>query len=67
MALLLALITLEFRGGVGSPFVITVDAGNSFDFCQYVNFARQYDVDIKKILERIIEMGAKYTSQGQSY
>ena len=34
--------------------MITVDAGNSLDFYQYVNFARQYDVDIKKILQRII-------------
>jgi hypothetical protein len=42
------------QGGVGSPFVITIDAGNSLDFYQYVNFARQYDFDIKKMLQRII-------------
>ena len=42
------------QGGVGSPYVITVDAGNSLDFYQYVNFARQYDLNIKKILQRII-------------
>ncbi len=42
------------QGGVSSPYVITIDAGNSLDFYQYVNFARQYDVDIKKILQRII-------------
>jgi hypothetical protein len=28
------------QGGVSSPFVITIDAGNSLDFFQYVNFAR---------------------------
>ena len=42
------------QGGVGSPYVITVDAGNSLDFYQYVNFARQYCLDIKEILQRII-------------
>jgi DNA-directed RNA polymerase subunit RPC12/RpoP len=42
------------QGGVGSPFVITIDAGNSLDFFQYVNFARQYGLDIEKILQRII-------------
>jgi hypothetical protein len=36
------------QGGVGSPFVITIDAVNSLDFYQYVNFARQYSLDIKK-------------------
>jgi hypothetical protein len=42
------------QGGVGSPYVITVDAGNSLDFYQYVNFARQYSLDIKTILQKII-------------
>ena len=42
------------QGGVGSPFVITIDAGNSLDFYQYVNFARQYGLDIQEILQRII-------------
>ena len=42
------------QGGVGSPYVITVDAGNSLDFYQYVNFARQYCLDINEILQRII-------------
>ena len=42
------------QGGVGSPYVITVDAGNSLDFYQYVNFARQYYLDINEILQRII-------------
>ena len=42
------------QGGVGSPYVIIVDAGNSLDFYQYVNFARQYSLDIKEILQRII-------------
>jgi len=44
----------EKHGGVGSPFVITIDAGNSLDFYQYVNFARQYGFDLEKILQRII-------------
>ena len=42
------------QGGVGSPYVITVDAGKSLDFYQYVNFARLYCLDIKEILQRII-------------
>ena len=42
------------QGGVGSPYVIAIDAGNSLDFYQYVNFARQYCLDIKEILQRII-------------
>ena len=41
-------------GGVGSPYVITVDAGKSLDFYQYVNFARLCCLDIKEILQRII-------------
>jgi hypothetical protein len=32
----------------------TVDAGNSLDFYQYENFARQYCLDIKEILQRIV-------------
>jgi hypothetical protein len=39
------------QGGVGSPNVVTVDTGNSLDFYQYVNFARQYCLDIKEILQ----------------
>ena len=42
------------QGSVGSPLVITIDAGNSLDFYQYVDFARQYCLDIKEILQRII-------------
>jgi DNA-directed RNA polymerase subunit RPC12/RpoP len=42
------------QGGVGSPYVITVDTGNSLDFYQYVNFARHYCLDIKEILQRIL-------------
>ena len=30
------------------------DAGNSLDFYQYENFARQYCLDIKEILQRIV-------------
>jgi len=44
----------KMQGGVGSPFVITIDAGNSLDFYQYANFARQYCLGIKEILQRII-------------
>lgn len=42
------------HGGFESSKVIFVDAGNSLDFYQYVNFARQYGVDIEKVLQSII-------------
>ena len=42
------------QGGFDSPSVVIVDAGNSLDFYQYVNFARQYGLDIKKVLQRIV-------------
>ena len=41
-------------GGLGSPFVIIVDAGNKSDFYQTVDFARQYGLDLKSALDRII-------------
>jgi len=44
----------ESHGGFGSPNVIIIDAGNSSDVYQCVNFARQYGFDIKDILRRII-------------
>ena len=44
----------ERHGGFGSPNVIIIDAGNKSDIYQYVNFARQYGLDIKDILKRII-------------
>jgi hypothetical protein len=44
----------ERHSGFGSPHVITIDAGNSSDIYQCVNFARQYGLDIKDILRRIV-------------
>ena len=44
----------ERHGGFGSPNVIIIDAGNSSDIYSYVNFARQYGLDIRDILKRII-------------
>jgi len=44
----------ESHGGFGSPNVIIIDAGNSSDIYSCVNFARQYGLDIKDILKRII-------------
>jgi hypothetical protein len=41
-------------GGLESPSVIFVDAGNCSDIYQCVNFARQYGLDIEKVLESII-------------
>ena len=40
--------------GFNTSNVIFVDAGNSTDIYQYVNFARQYGVDTEQILQRII-------------
>ena len=43
------------RGGLNSTKVIVIDAGNSLDVYQHVNFARQYGLDIKKkVLQHII-------------
>ena len=44
----------ERHGGFGSPHVITIDAGNSSDIYQCVNFGRQYGLDIKDMLRRIV-------------
>ena len=42
-------------GGLDSPYVIVVDAaGNKSDIYQTVNFARQYGMDFRKALNRII-------------
>jgi hypothetical protein len=42
-------------GGLDSPYVIVVDAaGNKSDIYQTVNFARQYGMDFRKVLNRII-------------
>jgi Rad51 len=42
------------QGGIDSPNVIVIDAGNSLDIYQHVSFARQYGLDIKKVLQNII-------------
>ena len=42
------------QGGFNSSKVIFVDAGNTSDVYQCVNFARQYGLDIKKILQSIV-------------
>ncbi len=36
------------------PHVVIVDAGNSLDFYQFVEFIRQYGLDIKETLQRIV-------------
>jgi hypothetical protein len=42
------------QGGFESPSVIFVDAGNCSDIYQCVNFARQYGLDVQKVLDSII-------------
>lgn len=42
------------HGGLNSPNVVVVDAGNKSDFYQTVNFVRQYGLEIKSTLDRII-------------
>jgi RecA/RadA recombinase len=42
------------HGGFGSPSVIFIDAGNCSDIYQCVNFARQYGLDIQKVMDSII-------------
>ena len=42
------------QGGFGSPSVIFIDAGNCSDIYECVGFARQYGLDIDKILNSII-------------
>jgi Rad51 len=42
------------QGGFGSPSVIFVDAGNCSDIYQCVNFARQYGLDVQKVLDSIL-------------
>jgi DNA-directed RNA polymerase subunit RPC12/RpoP len=37
-----------------SPYVVIVDAGNSLDFYQFVEFIRQYGLGIKETLQRIV-------------
>jgi hypothetical protein len=42
------------QGGFNSSKVIFVDPGNTSDVYQCVNFARQYGLDIKKVLQSIV-------------
>ncbi|MGC2572942.1 MAG: hypothetical protein WA364_15640 [Candidatus Nitrosopolaris sp.] len=44
----------ERHGGFGSPYVIIIDAGNNSDIHSSVNFARQYGLDLKDTLKRIV-------------
>ena len=44
----------ERHGGFGSPYVIIIDAGNSSDIYSAVNLARQYGLDLKDTLKRIV-------------
>ena len=44
----------ERHGGLNSAIVITIDGGNCADIYQCVSFARQYGLDIKNVLQRII-------------
>ena len=48
-----ALLPVKY-GGLDSPYVLVVDAGNKSDIYQTVNFARQYGMDFRQILSRII-------------
>jgi hypothetical protein len=48
-----ALLPARF-GGLDSPYVIIVDAGNKSDFYQTVNFCKQYGLNLKSALDRII-------------
>ena len=41
-------------GGIGSPSVIFIDAGNCSDVYECVDFARQYGLDSDKILDKIV-------------
>jgi hypothetical protein len=42
------------QGGFESSSVIFIDAGNCSDIYQTVNFARQYGLDVQKVLDSII-------------
>jgi hypothetical protein len=42
------------QGGFESPAIIFIDAGNCSDIYQCVNFARQYGLDIQKVMDSII-------------
>ena len=42
------------QGGFNCSKVIVVDAGNTSDVYRCVNFAREYGLDIKKVLQSIV-------------
>jgi hypothetical protein len=42
------------HGGIGAQSIVFVDAGNSSDIYQCVSFARQFGLEIQKVLEGII-------------
>jgi Rad51 len=42
------------QGGFDCQNILFVDSGNSVDVYQYMNFARQYGLDTKKVLQSII-------------
>ena len=42
------------RASCSTEHIIFIDAGNSLDIYQYVSFARQYGLDIKKFLQGIV-------------
>lgn len=42
------------QGGLSSGSVLVIDAGNSSDFYQCINFARQYGMDVDYVSERIV-------------
>ena len=44
----------ERHGGFGSSYVIIIDAGNSSDIYSSVSLARQYGLDLKDTLKRIV-------------
>src|SRR5215831_4941385 len=44
----------ERHGGFGSPYVIIIDAGNGSDIYSSVNLARQYGLELKDTLKRIV-------------
>ncbi len=52
--LIISSLLPESHGGFGSENVIIIDAGNCSDIYRCVNLARQYGLDIKNILKRIV-------------
>ena len=44
------------HGGIGEGYskIIAIDAGNCTDVYQFVDFARQYGLEVKKVLRNIV-------------